>query len=91
MLKVSVQFPECSGQRFRNIPHDSNPEYLSECRYNLNNDTVCPMFRIGDIVNWTGNNFSDVALTVTHSNAILKQKYERKKVIAILLGRAFPN
>ncbi|OXA44474.1 P2X purinoceptor 4 [Folsomia candida] len=63
MLKLSVQFPACNEKKFRNILENATTSYLSGCQYNPENDTSCPIFRIGDIVKWSGENFSQVAIT----------------------------
>ncbi|XP_021949297.1 P2X purinoceptor 4 [Folsomia candida] len=66
MLKNSVEFPECGkGQDYhrRNILDNATKQYLSSCSYHTHNDTMCPIFRLGDIIEWSGSNFSHVALT----------------------------
>jgi len=66
MIKNTVEFPECGKDLHkRNILESATKEYLEQCNYNKKNDTSCPIFRIGDIVEWSGQNFSEVAKTVS--------------------------
>jgi hypothetical protein len=65
MVKNSIEFPKCGeGLRKRNFLDTMTKTHLRRCIYNKKSDPTCPIFRIGDIVEWSGQNFSDVAQTV---------------------------
>lgn len=50
MLKNTVDFPGCSEPHVQNALNDVTRTYLKKCRYNRVSDPLCPIFRIGDIV-----------------------------------------
>lgn len=62
LLKNTVDFPGCGDPQVRNLPSFVNPDYLKTCRYNNVSDPLCPVFRIGDIVRWSGDDFEEVAV-----------------------------
>lgn len=64
MLKNTVDFPGCSEPQVKNAPDDVTKNYLKKCRYNRVSDPLCPIFRIGDIVEWSGDNFTETAIKV---------------------------
>lgn len=65
LLKNTVEFPGCSDPyQMRNLPNQVNKDYLKHCRYDADKDPLCPIFRIGDIVKWSGDNFTEVAIKV---------------------------
>jgi hypothetical protein len=71
MLKNSVEFPDCGKDLHqRNILENMTKSYLSTCIYNKENDTLCPIFKLGDIIEWSGSNFSEVAFTVRGNKII---------------------
>lgn len=47
-----------------NIIVTSNDSYLKGCIYDRANDPYCPIFRLRDVVGWTGHNFQDMAVKV---------------------------
>lgn len=68
MLKNSVEFPACGPDLHRrNILENITKSYLSQCIHDIEKDRFCPIFRLGDIIQWSGHNFSEVAVTVIHS------------------------
>ncbi|ODM99155.1 P2X purinoceptor 4, partial [Orchesella cincta] len=62
MLKNTVEFPDCGNQQGRNLPHNITASYLKDCMYHKETDPLCPIFRIGDIIKWSGDEFSRVAV-----------------------------
>ncbi len=69
LIKNSVVFSQCGNElRYRNIVENvvQRPgSYLSQCIHNISGmDKLCPIFRLSDIVTWSGYNFSKVAVTV---------------------------
>ncbi len=49
----------------RNILNRNNSEYLKNCHYNSGKDELCPIFRLGHIVNAAGYTFDELAYKVT--------------------------
>ncbi|XP_038058803.1 P2X purinoceptor 4-like [Patiria miniata] len=45
----------------RNILESSNTSYLKGCLYNKHSDPFCPVFKLGDIVTATGEDFNALA------------------------------
>lgn len=41
----------------------NNESYLKTCHYSMEHP-YCPIFLLGNIVRWTGNNFQEMALEV---------------------------
>lgn len=62
MLKNTVEFPGCSNPQIWNAPTGVTRNYLRECKYDKDEEPLCPIFRIGDIVRWSGDNFTEVAV-----------------------------
>lgn len=62
LLKNTVEFPGCSSSQIWNAPTGVTKNYLRECQYDKEEDPLCPIFRIGDIVEWSGDNFTEVAV-----------------------------
>ena len=48
----------------RNILPTSNSSYLRGCQYHHTDDPLCPIFRLGAIVNGAGVEFNDIAYKV---------------------------
>ncbi|ODN02953.1 P2X purinoceptor 4 [Orchesella cincta] len=62
LIKNVIEFPKFGSKyKRRNILEKSNTSYLQSCIYNTESDPFCPVFRIGDIVEAAGHNFSQVA------------------------------
>lgn len=47
-----------------NVLETSNDSYLKSCTYDSQDDVYCPIFRLGDLVSWTGYDFQDMAAKV---------------------------
>ena len=47
-----------------NVLETSNDSYLKGCTYEKVEDPYCPIFRLGDLVDWTGNDFQEMAVKV---------------------------
>ncbi|KAM7310631.1 P2X purinoceptor 4 [Ixodes scapularis] len=61
LLKNYIEFPRFHVRR-RNIPDQKNKTYLRNCRYDPLTDPLCPVFRIGDIVEKAGIEFDEIAI-----------------------------
>uniref|UniRef100_A0A1A8GTS1 P2X purinoceptor n=1 Tax=Nothobranchius korthausae TaxID=1143690 RepID=A0A1A8GTS1_9TELE len=59
LIKNNIRFPAFSFIR-RNILPQMNVAYLRSC--DRGNDSLCPIFRLGDIVRDAGETFSDMAV-----------------------------
>ncbi|GAA6223747.1 P2X purinoceptor 4-like [Lates japonicus] len=59
LIKNNVRFPAFNYFR-RNILPEMNNAYLKSC--NRANDSLCPIFRLGDMVRDAGEKFSDMAI-----------------------------
>lgn len=62
LIKNSVQFPKF-GEALRNIQTD-NATYLKTCNYNPDTDLLCPIFKLGKIVELAHVDFDDIAYKV---------------------------
>uniref|UniRef100_A0A8C1QY66 P2X purinoceptor n=2 Tax=Cyprinus carpio TaxID=7962 RepID=A0A8C1QY66_CYPCA len=45
-----------------NVLPTTNNTYLKMCRYDKDHHPYCPIFLVGDVINWTGNSFQDLAI-----------------------------
>lgn len=54
LIKNFVHFPKFPDSSRRNIRDTSNSSYLKNCRYDPFENKDCPVFRLGDIVKWSG-------------------------------------
>ncbi|XP_021968650.2 P2X purinoceptor 4 isoform X2 [Folsomia candida] len=62
LIKNSVEFPECGKDlHYRNIKNKSSSDYLEKCLHSVGEDDHCPILRLGDVVTWSGEDFSKVA------------------------------
>ncbi|XP_015908917.1 P2X purinoceptor 4 [Parasteatoda tepidariorum] len=62
LIKNFVDFPKFENAKRRNIKDTSNSSYLKTCLYDPVEYPDCPIFRLGDIVKWSGQeNYNDVA------------------------------
>uniref|UniRef100_UPI003AADB00A P2X purinoceptor 7 n=1 Tax=Centroberyx gerrardi TaxID=166262 RepID=UPI003AADB00A len=59
LIKNNIRFPAFNFIR-RNILPDMNDAYLKSCQ--RSNDSLCPIFRLGDIVQEARENFSEMAV-----------------------------
>ncbi|XP_077532980.1 P2X purinoceptor 4-like isoform X1 [Haemaphysalis longicornis] len=60
LIKNYVEFPLFNVRR-RNIIHWMNTPYLKSCHYNAEKSPLCPIFRIGDMVEDAGSDFDQIA------------------------------
>ncbi|VDI51645.1 P2X purinoceptor 4 [Mytilus galloprovincialis] len=63
-IKNNIQFPKFKVKR-RNLLDFFNNSMLSSCRFNQNHpeDQYCPIFILNDIVNLTGSNYEEMAVS----------------------------
>lgn len=59
-----LTFPACFSRLRSNVLETSDSSYLKRCSYDSENHPYCPIFRIGDLVSWTGHDFQDMAVKV---------------------------
>uniref|UniRef100_A0A8D3B044 P2X purinoceptor n=1 Tax=Scophthalmus maximus TaxID=52904 RepID=A0A8D3B044_SCOMX len=59
LIKNNIRFPAFNFIR-RNILPEMNAAYLSSCQRGT--DSLCPIFRLGDVVKEAGETFSDMAV-----------------------------
>ncbi|XP_051521647.1 P2X purinoceptor 1-like isoform X2 [Myxocyprinus asiaticus] len=59
-IKNSITFRQFKVVR-SNLVESVNQSYISRCLYNPTDDPLCPIFRLGDIVERSGFNFSEIA------------------------------
>ncbi|XP_074046621.1 P2X purinoceptor 5 isoform X2 [Macrotis lagotis] len=59
-IKNTICFPRFNFSR-SNVPHTTDKNFLKFCRFNPQN-LYCPIFRLGNLVNYTGNDFQEMAL-----------------------------
>ncbi|GFW89812.1 p2X purinoceptor 4 [Trichonephila clavipes] len=62
LIKNFVDFPKFENAKRRNIKDTSNSSYLKNCLFDPVDSPDCPIFRLGDIVEWSGQkDYNDVA------------------------------
>lgn len=61
LIKNFVEFPKFKNSNRRNIKDTTDRKYLESCRYNSVTDPDCPVFRLGDIVHWAGQDYNKIA------------------------------
>ncbi|XP_029925398.1 P2X purinoceptor 1 isoform X2 [Myripristis murdjan] len=59
-IKNSITFP-LFGVTRSNLVESVDAKYISQCLYDPKDSPLCPIFRLGDIVNLSGFNFSTIA------------------------------
>ncbi|KAM5180069.1 P2X purinoceptor 1 [Mantella aurantiaca] len=59
-IKNSITFPKHKVNR-QNLVESVTSGYLKKCVFDEDNDPLCPVFRLGYIVEKTGQKFSDIA------------------------------
>uniref|UniRef100_A0A8C9T061 P2X purinoceptor n=1 Tax=Scleropages formosus TaxID=113540 RepID=A0A8C9T061_SCLFO len=60
-IKNFISFPKFHFSK-SNVLDTKNESYLKRCQYNKVLHPYCPIFRLGDIVKWSGHQFQDMAL-----------------------------
>lgn len=64
MLKNTVEFPGCGHKTGRLIKSDVTKSYIKNCSWHPVNEPNCPVFKIGDIAKYVGDDFDEVAIRV---------------------------
>uniref|UniRef100_A0A8C1N0G0 P2X purinoceptor n=1 Tax=Cyprinus carpio TaxID=7962 RepID=A0A8C1N0G0_CYPCA len=59
-IKNSITFPHFNVVR-SNLVESVNQSYINTCLYHPKTDPLCPIFRLGDIVELSGFSFSEIA------------------------------
>ncbi|KAJ8247737.1 hypothetical protein GJAV_G00249710 [Gymnothorax javanicus] len=59
-IKNSIRFPLFNFTKGNFLPTITK-KYISECNFDPVNNTYCPIFRVGDVVQFARQNFSDLA------------------------------
>lgn len=60
-IKNFIRFPKFEFSK-SNVLDTSNDSYLKRCSYDREDHPYCPIFRLGDLVSWTGHDFQDMAV-----------------------------
>uniref|UniRef100_A0A674BCV8 P2X purinoceptor n=1 Tax=Salmo trutta TaxID=8032 RepID=A0A674BCV8_SALTR len=61
-IKNSIRFPMFNVTR-GNFPSSLNTTYIRSCTYDPEHNRHCPIFKVGDVLRYTGQNFSTIAQT----------------------------
>ncbi|KAI7812636.1 P2X purinoceptor 5 [Triplophysa rosa] len=59
-VKNFIKFPKFAFSKSNVLP-TRNSTYLKTCRYDRKYHPFCPIFRVGDVIQWTGYSFQDFA------------------------------
>lgn len=59
-VKNFIKFPKFAFSKSNVLPTTNNT-YLKTCRYDKDHHPYCPIFIVGDMINWTGYNFQNLA------------------------------
>ncbi|KAI4891798.1 hypothetical protein NFI96_014808 [Prochilodus magdalenae] len=60
-IKNFIRFPKFDFSK-SNVLSTANKTYLKSCSYDKDHNPYCPIFRVGDIVHWTGHDFQEMAV-----------------------------
>ncbi|XP_041807827.1 P2X purinoceptor 5 [Chelmon rostratus] len=60
-IKNFIRFPKFEFSK-SNVLETSDDSYLKRCSYDRENNPYCPIFRLGEVVSWTGHDFQDMAV-----------------------------
>lgn len=55
-----------------NVLETCDGGYLKRCSYDKDDHPYCPIFRLGELVSWTGHDFQDMAVKVECNNVLIK-------------------
>uniref|UniRef100_A0AAZ3RSF6 P2X purinoceptor n=1 Tax=Oncorhynchus tshawytscha TaxID=74940 RepID=A0AAZ3RSF6_ONCTS len=61
-IKNSIRFPMFNVTR-GNFPSSLNATYIRSCTYDPEHNLHCPIFKVGEVLRYTGQNFSTIAQT----------------------------
>ncbi|XP_068585538.1 P2X purinoceptor 5 isoform X1 [Cebidichthys violaceus] len=59
-IKNFIRFPKFEFSK-SNVLETCDDSYLKRCSYDREDNLYCPIFRLGDLVSWTGHDFQDLA------------------------------
>ncbi|XP_049896671.1 P2X purinoceptor 5 [Epinephelus moara] len=59
-IKNFIRFPKFEFSK-SNVLETSDESYLKKCTYDKEENLYCPIFRLGDVVSWTRNDFQEMA------------------------------
>ncbi|XP_041657552.1 P2X purinoceptor 5 [Cheilinus undulatus] len=59
-IKNFIRFPKFEFSK-SNVLETSDDNYLKKCSFDKESNRYCPIFRLGDLVSWTGNDFQELA------------------------------
>uniref|UniRef100_A0A3Q3G1Q5 P2X purinoceptor n=1 Tax=Labrus bergylta TaxID=56723 RepID=A0A3Q3G1Q5_9LABR len=59
-IKNSIRFPTFNYTKGNFLPNITN-SYIQNCRFDMVNNTYCPIFRVGDVVRYAQQNFTKLA------------------------------
>uniref|UniRef100_A0A8C9X3L4 P2X purinoceptor n=1 Tax=Sander lucioperca TaxID=283035 RepID=A0A8C9X3L4_SANLU len=59
-IKNSIRFPTFNYTK-GNFPTTISEEYIKKCKFDMVNNTYCPIFRVGDVVRYAQQNFTKLA------------------------------
>ncbi|XP_052411410.1 P2X purinoceptor 5 [Carassius gibelio] len=59
-VKNFIKFQKFAFSKSNLLP-TTNSTYLKMCRYDKDHHPYCPIFGVGDVINWTGHSFQDLA------------------------------
>lgn len=54
-----------------NVLDTTDDSYLKRCSYDQVDHPYCPIFRLGDLVKWTGHDFQDMAAKVLQCQTVI--------------------
>ncbi|XP_070699453.1 P2X purinoceptor 5 [Pempheris klunzingeri] len=60
-IKNFIRFPKFEFSK-SNVLETSDDSYLKRCSFDREDHLYCPIFRVGDLVSWTGHDFQDMAV-----------------------------
>uniref|UniRef100_A0A8C6LZR8 Purinergic receptor P2X, ligand-gated ion channel, 3b n=1 Tax=Nothobranchius furzeri TaxID=105023 RepID=A0A8C6LZR8_NOTFU len=59
-IKNSIRFPTFDYTKGNFLP-SMNETYIKKCNFNMGPDIYCPIFKVGDILNYAQQNFTELA------------------------------
>ncbi|KAJ0061702.1 hypothetical protein NL108_006838, partial [Boleophthalmus pectinirostris] len=60
-IKNFIRFPKFDFSK-SNVLETAAASYLKNCTYDSESHPYCPIFRLGNLVSWTGNDFQEMAV-----------------------------
>ncbi|CAL1573849.1 unnamed protein product [Knipowitschia caucasica] len=59
-IRNFIRFPKFEFSK-SNVLETADPNYLKNCTYDSETHPYCPIFHLGNLVSWTGNDFQEMA------------------------------